>query len=47
MTDPEHTPDVAQRLAQDLDPERHAKPSEGVPQELPDEDDETRSTGER
>ncbi len=36
MTDAEQTPDVEQRLAKDLDPERHAKPSEGVPQDLPD-----------
>ncbi len=40
MTDPEQTPEVEQRLAQSLDPERHGKPSEGVPQELPDDDGE-------
>ena len=40
MTDAEQTPDVEQRLAKGLDPERHEKPSEGVPQDLPDEDDE-------
>ncbi|MGY1690719.1 hypothetical protein [Geodermatophilus sp. SYSU D01105] len=38
MTDAEPPPEVEQRLAQDLDPERHRKPSEGVPQELPDDD---------
>lgn len=35
MTDAEQTPEVEQRLAKDLDPERHAKPSEGVPHDLP------------
>jgi hypothetical protein len=39
MTEPEQTPDVEQRLAQELDPERHRAPSEGVPQDLPDDDD--------
>jgi len=39
MTDAERTPEVEQRLAKDLDPERHEKPSEGVPQDLPDEED--------
>ena len=39
MTDPENTPDVTQRLAQELDPERHRAPSEGVPQDLPDDPD--------
>ena len=39
MTEPEQTPDVTERLAQDLDPERHAAPSEGVPQDLPDDAD--------
>ena len=38
MTDAEQTPDVEQRLAKGLDPERHEKPSEGVPQDLPDEE---------
>ena len=46
MSDPEQTPDVEQRLAQDLDPQRHRAPSEGVPQDLPtdDEDDEPAPT---
>ena len=39
MSDPEQTPDVEQRLAQDLDPQRHRAPSEGVPQDLPEETD--------
>lgn len=39
MTDAEQTPGVEQELAQQLDPERHTKPSEGVPQDLPDEED--------
>jgi hypothetical protein len=38
MTEPEETPDVAQRLARELDPERHRAPSEGVPQDLADDD---------
>ncbi|MGY1812463.1 hypothetical protein [Blastococcus sp. SYSU D00820] len=38
MTDPRQDADVEQRLAQDLDPERHSKPSEGVPQDLGDDD---------
>jgi hypothetical protein len=37
MTDPEQTPDVEERLAAELDPERHRAPSEGVPQDLPDD----------
>lgn len=38
MTGPEeHAPDVEQRLAQDLDPERHRAPSEGVPRDLDDD----------
>ena len=41
MTEPEeHAPDVEQRLAQDLDPERHRAPSEGVPRDLADDEDE-------
>lgn len=41
MTDPEEqTPEVEQRLAQDLDPDRHRAPSEGVPRELSDDDGE-------
>ena len=39
MSEPNQTPDVEQRLAQDLDPERHAAPSEGVPQDLPEDAD--------
>ena len=39
MSEPNQTPDVEQRLAQDLDPERHAAPSEGVPQDLPEDDE--------
>lgn len=37
MTDPEGTPEVEQRLAEGLDPERHRAPSEGIPQELSDD----------
>jgi hypothetical protein len=45
MTDAEQTPEVEQRLAQELDPERHRKPSEGVPQDLPgDEGEDAAST---
>jgi hypothetical protein len=40
MTDAEETPGIEQRLAQDLESGRHAKPSEGVPQDLPDDEDE-------
>ena len=36
MTQPEQTPEVEQRLAEELDPDRHAAPSEGIPQDLPD-----------
>ena len=39
MTDAQQSPGVEQRLAQDLESGRHAKPSEGVPQDLVDEDD--------
>ncbi|WP_369138380.1 hypothetical protein [Modestobacter versicolor] len=39
MTEPEQTPDVERRLAEQLDPERHRAPSEGVPQDLPDDAD--------
>ena len=35
MTDPEQTPEVERRLAEQIDPERHWAPSEGVPQDLP------------
>ncbi len=38
MTDAEGAPGVEERLARELDPDRHRKPSEGVPQELPDDD---------
>ncbi len=34
VTEPRQDPDVEQRLARELDPERHGKPSEGVPQDL-------------
>ncbi len=44
MTDPEKTPDVAQRLAEELDPERHRAPSEGVPQDLADDEGEDPTT---
>lgn len=37
MTEPRQDSDVEQRLAQDLNPERHDKPSEGVPQDLAEE----------
>jgi hypothetical protein len=40
VTDPEQAPPVEQRLAEDLDPDRHRAPSEGVPQDLPDEAEE-------
>lgn len=39
MTEAEQTPEVAERLAQDLEPDRHRAPSEGVPQDLPDDVD--------
>ena len=39
MTDPQQTPDVEQRLAEELDPERHLAPSEGIPQDLADDAD--------
>ncbi len=39
MTEPEQTPDVEQRLAESIDPERHRAPSEGVPQDLDDHGD--------
>ncbi|MGY1833061.1 hypothetical protein ACI8AA_21820 [Geodermatophilus sp. SYSU D01180] len=38
MTEPEQTPDVERRLASETDPERHRAPSEGVPQDLSDDD---------
>ncbi|MGR6963435.1 hypothetical protein ACU610_03120 [Geodermatophilus sp. URMC 61] len=41
MTEPEErTPEVEQRLAEDLDPERHRAPSEGIPRDLPEDDGE-------
>jgi hypothetical protein len=43
MTDAERTPGVEQQLAQELDPARHAKPSEGVPQDLSDVEDDPAS----
>jgi len=39
MSDPEQTPEVEQRLAKDLDPQRHRAPSEGVPQDLAEDDE--------
>ncbi len=39
MSETEQPPDVAQRLAEDLEPGRHRAPSEGVPQDLPDDAD--------
>jgi hypothetical protein len=39
MTDPEQAPDVEQRLAEQVDTERHRAPSEGIPQDLPDDAD--------
>lgn len=39
MTDAEEAPEVEQRLAQALEPGRHAKPSEGVPQDLADDEE--------
>ena len=40
MTDPEEqTPEVEERLARELEPERHRAPSEGVPRDLAGDDD--------
>ena len=39
MTEPDQTPDVERRLAEEIDAERHWAPSEGVPQDLPVEAD--------
>ncbi|GAB3347873.1 hypothetical protein [Modestobacter lapidis] len=39
MTEAQEIPEVAQRLAEDLEPGRHRAPSEGVPQDLPDDAD--------
>ena len=39
MSEPEQQPDVEQRLAEGLDPQRHRAPSEGVPQDLPEDAD--------
>jgi hypothetical protein len=44
VTDVEQPTEVEQRLAKELDPERHRAPSEGVPQELPDDTEEPPST---
>ena len=41
MTEAEETPGVEQRLAQELESERHAKPSEGVPQNLADDEEDS------
>ncbi len=41
MTEPgEQDTEVARRLAEDLEPDRHRAPSEGVPRELSDDDGE-------
>ena len=40
MTDAERSPEVEQRLAQELEPERHRAPSEGVPRDLSEDDGE-------
>lgn len=41
VTDPgERGPEVEQRLAQELEPERHRAPSEGVPRDLSEDDGE-------
>ncbi len=41
MTDPvDQDQEVEQRLAKELEPERHRAPSEGVPRELSDDDGE-------
>lgn len=37
-------PEVEQQLAKELDPERHRAPSEGVPQELPDDKEQPPAT---
>ncbi|WP_269319917.1 hypothetical protein [Candidatus Blastococcus massiliensis] len=39
MTDAEQTPEVEQKLARELEPGRHASPSEGVLQDLPPAED--------
>ena len=39
MSEAEQDPDVARRSAEDLDPGRHRAPSEGVPQDLPEDAD--------
>jgi hypothetical protein len=38
VSEPEQTPEVEQRLAEELETGRHRAPSEGVPQDLPDGD---------
>jgi hypothetical protein len=45
MSEPEQTPQVEQRLAQDLDPQRHRAPSEGVPQDLAEDDEDGADDG--
>ena len=39
MTEPDQPHDVERRLAEELDPERHWAPSEGVPRDLPEDAD--------
>ncbi len=39
MTEPEQTPDVEQRIAQEVEPDRHRAPSEGLPQDLGEDED--------
>jgi hypothetical protein len=38
MTEEEQAPELEQRLARELDPDRHRAPSEGVPQDLPEDE---------
>ncbi len=39
MTEPEQTTDVEQRLAQEVEPDRHRAPSEGLAQDLGEDED--------
>lgn len=39
MTEASEIPEVEKRLAEELEPGRHRAPSEGVPQDLPDDPD--------
>jgi hypothetical protein len=39
VSEPEQTPETEQRLAEELETGRHRAPSEGVPQDLPDDAD--------